>query len=237
MGRIKVIIPNSGMDAATLRAREEMLSQWVSPDCTISVECIESGPASIESLSDEVLAGGVLLRQAVRAEREGFDAVVVYCFSDLAVHALRENLTIPVIGPGAVTIAAAAMTSVRFTVITTASKNLPRTLRRLSEDPVCREKMAAVRPLDIPVEELREDPTATIRRLEAVCRQAMEEDGADTVLLGCLGFAQYGQAIEEKLGIRVLDPSALSVAWAELCLRTGLRHGPRAYPPYERTLD
>ena len=72
--------------------------------------------------------------------------------------------------------------------------------------------------------------------LEAVCREAVEQDGADTILLGCLGIAQYGQPIQEKLGVRVLDPSALSVAWAELCIRTGLRHGPLAYPRYERSL-
>ncbi len=236
MRGIKVIIPNAGMDAATLHSRAEMLSQWVSRDIPISVECIETGPVSIESLSDEVMAGRAVLRQGVRAEKEGFDAVVVYCFSDLAVHALRENVSIPVVGPGAVTIAAAGMQAVRFTVITTASKNLPRTLRRLGEDPVCREKMAAVRPLDIPVEALRADPSVTQRRLEAVCREAVEQDGADTILLGCLGFAQYGQPIQEKLGVRVLDPSALSVAWAELCIRTGLCHGPLAYPRYERSL-
>lgn len=232
--KIKVIIPNSGMDRATLDSREQMLRQYVSPECEISVDCIRSGPISIESNSDEVAAEKALITQAIEAEQAGYHALVVYCFSDLGVHALRENLTIPVIGPGAVTIAVADMISVRFTVVTTAQKNVPRTTRRLQGSAVCREKMAAVRAMNIPVEALRERPDVTREYLERVCRNAIEIDGADTILLGCLGFAGYGAEIQEKMGITVLDPSSLSVAYAETCARNGIRHSRLAYPAYER---
>lgn len=235
--RIKVIIPNSGMDRKTLDSREVMLQQYVSPACSISVDCIARGPVSIESNSDEAAAAGMLLSQGIKAQRDGFQAVVVYCFSDLGVQALRENLDIPVIGPGAVTVCAADMLSVRFTVITTAGKNVPRTTRRLMAHPVCREKMAAVRAMNIPVEDLREDPGATKRYLKAVCRQAMDLDRADTVLLGCLGFAGYGAEIQEELGLTVLDPACLSVSYAEACVRNGIRHSRLAYPAYERRQD
>ena len=233
--RIKVIIPNSGMDRETLDSRERMLQQYVSSDCEISVDCIAHGPVSIESNSDEAAAEAVLIAQGIQAEREGYQAVVVYCFSDLGVHALRENLQIPVIGPGAVTIAAADMLSVRFTVITTAEKNVPRTARRLQGSAVCREKMAAVRAMNIPVENLREDPGVTKSYLEAVCRKAVEVDGSDTAILGCLGFAGYGAEIQEKLGLTILDPACLSVSYAEACVRNGICHSRLAYPAYGRS--
>ena len=98
--RIKVLIPNSGMDRKTLNARETMLSRAVSTETEISVDCIQSGPVSIESVTDEVFAGPLLLQEAIRAEREGYDAFVVYSFSDLAITAHLENVDIPVIGPG-----------------------------------------------------------------------------------------------------------------------------------------
>ncbi len=85
----------------------------------ISVDCIQSGPVSIESVTDEVFAGPLLLQEAIRAEREGYDAFVVYCFSDLAITALRENVDIPVIGPGECALAAADILSNKFCVITT----------------------------------------------------------------------------------------------------------------------
>ncbi len=54
--RIKVIIPNSGMERSTLDKREEMLAQYAWPGTEISVDCIPKGPESIESFYDEVLA-------------------------------------------------------------------------------------------------------------------------------------------------------------------------------------
>ena len=79
--RLKVIIPNSGMDRDTLLQREKMLSAFAMPSTEISVECIAHGPESIESAYDEILAGPYVIQQAVEAEKAGFDAVIVYCGS------------------------------------------------------------------------------------------------------------------------------------------------------------
>ncbi|WP_130862318.1 aspartate/glutamate racemase family protein [Bacilliculturomica massiliensis] len=232
--RIKVIIPNSGMDRRTLDDRERMLARALSPDTEICVDCIGSGPDSIESNTDEVLAGTEIVRECIRAEKEGFEAVIIYCFSDLALDAARENVSIPVVGPGEVTLAAADMISDRFTVVTTVSGNIVRTRRRLMKNRTARDKMASVRALDIPVTELREDPAATKNYLAKVCREAVEQDGADTIVLGCLGMADYGDQLEREFGVKVLDPAFLAAAFAELAVRTGLLHSKRAYPAYRR---
>ena len=50
------------------------------------------------------------------AEKEGYDAIVIYCFSDVGIDAIRENVRIPVIGPGETSLAAASMICNRFTV-------------------------------------------------------------------------------------------------------------------------
>lgn len=227
--RIKVVIPNSGMDRDTLNARENMLSRAVSPGTQISVDCIPGGPISIESVTDEVTAGPYLLEAGRQAQQEGYDAFVVYCFSDLAVDALRENLSIPVVGPGAVALAAADMLSNHFTVVTTVERNVSRTLRRLKQNPLCREKMAGVRALNIPVAELRDDPKATMRYLSKLCQKAVEEDQADTLVLGCLGLAEYGDALEQEFGVKVIDPAFLALAWAEMAARLNLRPSRRSY--------
>ena len=234
--RIKVLIPNSGMDRDTLHAREEMLSKAISPQSVLSVDCIPHGPISIESVTDEVSAAPYLLQAGLQAQQEGYHAFVIYCFSDLAIDALRENLSIPVIGPGEVALAAAGMLSNRFTVVTTVEKNVSRTLRRLMHDPVCREKLARVRALNIPVAELRDNPQATIQYLREICRAAVEEDQADTLVLGCLGMAQYGDVLEQEFGVKVIDPAFLAVAWAELCARLKLMPSRRAYAYFQEAL-
>lgn len=235
--KIKVIIPNSGMDRETLNSREDMLSKAVSADTVVSVDCIACGPDSIESNTDEVLAGKEVLRLCRQAEKEGFDAVVIYCFSDLAIDAARENVRIPVVGPGEVALAAADMISLRFAVVTTISSNISRTERRLMKNGIAREKMKAVLALDIPVIELRENPQVTKQYLEKVCETAISEYGTDTIILGCLGMAQYGEALEKKYGIKVLDPAFLAVGYAEYAARQNIVPALSVCPQYTKGMN
>ena len=220
--RIKVLIPNSGMDRKTLNARETMLSRAVSTETEISVDCIQSGPVSIESVTDEVFAGPLLLQEAIRAEREGYDAFVVYCFSDLAITALRENVDIPVIGPGECALAAADILSNKFCVITTVEGNVSRTYRRLMQNPITQKKLSSVRALNIPV------------YLKKVCAEAVAEDGIDTVVLGCLGLAQYGEEVEKECGVKVIDPAFVALGCAELAARLTLKPSRRSVAAYRR---
>lgn len=115
--RLKVIIPNSGMDRDTLLQREKMLSAFAMPSTEISVECIAHGPESIESAYDEILAGPYVIQQAVEAEKAGFDAVIVYCGSDPAVAAAR-NIKHSGNWPGKVSKLVAMDISYRYSVLT-----------------------------------------------------------------------------------------------------------------------
>ena len=108
-----------------------------------------------------------------------------------------------------------------------------RTYRRLMRNGIAREKMASVRALDIPIGELRSNPKATEEYLRKVCKKAVEEDRADGIILGCLGMAGYGKQMENELPLKVIDPAFIAVAYAELCVRTGLSHIAAAYPVFE----
>ncbi len=228
--RIKVIIPNANMDRETLDSREQMLMSVVSPGTIISVDCIKRGSQSIESHTDEVLSAEALLKQSIEAENENFDAIVVYCFSDLAIDAIRENLTIPVIGPGEVSLSIADMISNNFTVITTTETNIFRTERRLMKKSVVKEKMKSIRSLNIPVLELRNNSDITKKYLEKACIEAIEDDNVDTIVLGCLGMAQYGNHIKEHYGVQVIDPAFSSIAYAEMCVKLNISHSKKCYP-------
>lgn len=230
--RIKVLMTDKATSRVTMDEREKMLSAAVSAGTEISVDCIPRGPDELDCHTDEAFAAPELVKLAIRAEQEGFDAIVIYCFSDVGLEALRENVRIPVIAPGETTLAVAQTLCNRLVVVTGASWNIPRTYRRLMRNPIAREKMAAVVALDIPSEHLREDPDATRKRLQEVCGQAVERYGADGVVLGCLGMAGYGDELERLYPVKVLDPAMIAVGWAELCVRLGLRHIPAQYRPF-----
>ena len=45
-------------------------------------------------------------------------------------------------------------------------------------------------------------------------------------------MAEYGDYIEANLPVKVFDPAFLSVAFAEFCVRTGVRHISDMYTPF-----
>jgi len=235
--RIKVLIPNFGMDEATLEARRAMLSKFVSSEVEISVEGLEKGPSSIEYFTDEYLAGCSLIKQSIRAEKQGFQAIVIYCFSDVAITAIRENVAVPVIGPGEVSLAVADMISNRFTVITTSKENISRTWRRLRKNTIAKEKMTSVRQLDIHVVDLREDPDNTGKSLYQVCHEAKINEDIDTVILGCLGLAGYGDRVKKELGLKLIDPAFLAISFAEMAVRNDLVPVQLSFSTYPKSFD
>ena len=203
--KIKVLMTDKAMQRPVMDDRERMLSAAVSPGTEISVDCIRKGPD---------------------------DAIVIYCFSDVGLEALRENVKIPVIAPGEVTLSVAQTLCSRFVVVTGAGWNIPRTYRRMMRNCIAREKMQAVLALDIPAEKMRVNPNATREHLELVCEEAVGKYQADGVILGCLGMAGYGDELERKYPVKVLDPAFIAVAYAEMCVRLGLRHIPAQYHPF-----
>lgn len=230
--RIKVIMTDKAMQRETMDERERMLSAAVAPGVEISVDCIKKGPDELDCHTDEAFAAPELVKMAIQAEKEKYDAIVIYCFSDVGLDACRENVRIPVIAPGETALAVAQTLCSRFVVVTGAGWNIPRTYRRMMKNGIAREKMAAVLALDIPADKMRVNPNATKEHLEDVCKEAVEKYGADGIILGCLGMAGYGDHLEKLYPLKILDPAFIAVAYAEMCVRLGLRHISSQYRPF-----
>jgi allantoin racemase len=82
--------------------------------------------------------------------------------------------------------------------------------------------------------ETESDPARTKDRIFEVARTAMEEDGAEVMILGCAGMTGYAEGIERELGILVLDPTAVTLKVAEGLVDLGIRQcklGLFAFPP------
>ncbi len=233
--KIKVIMADKIMDRNTMNLREQMLKSVVSSDVEISVDCIKSGPDELDCCTDEAFAAPEMIKESIRAQKEGYDAIVIYCFSDVAIDAIRENVEIPVIGPGEVSLSIAGMLCNRYVVITTESRNISRTYRRLMKNPIAREKMSSVRALDVEIGDVRADSGVTERRLFEVCEKAVKEENVDGIILGCLSFAEFAEKLEQQLPVKVFDPAFLSVAFAEMCVRTNTCHTHASYAKFSNS--
>jgi allantoin racemase len=54
----------------------------------------------------------------------------------------------------------------------------------------------------------------TLTRMVEVGRALKDEDGADAVVMGCAGMARHRRALEDALGIAVIDPTQAAVTMA-----------------------
>jgi len=88
--------------------------------------------------------------------------------------------------------------------------------------------MASVRALDLTVTETESNPELTKARILEVARKAVEEDGAEVIVLGCAGMTGYANDVEEQLGVVVLDPTTVTLKVCEGLIDAGLRHCKRA---------
>jgi len=217
-----------------MERRRGLLVQYSAPGTEIGVEDVPSGPASIESMYEEYLSIPATVERALELEQEGWDAIVLGCYGDPGIDAFRELISTPIIGPGESTALIAASLGHRFSIITITESVIAFTERQIWNTGVG-EKLASVRAIGIPVLQLHEDRDRAIEATVEHGQAAIEEDRADTLIVGCMsmGFLGIAEAVSEQLGVPVLNPSKVALKYAEAMVGAGLTHSRKAYmlPP------
>ena len=223
--RILVINPNSSVEMT--QSIRDMLEQIRRPDTSVEVIRLETAPSAIESATDGAMSVPALLDKVRWANQEGFDAVIIACFSDPGLEPAREVSDTLVLGIQQATLAVASMLGHKYTILTPLSSRIPskeQDVRRFRMDSAC----ASIRALDLTVAQTEADPGLTKRRVKDVARAAIEQDGAEVVILGCAGMVGYAEELEKELDIVVLDPTTVAFKMAEALVDSGIRHSKRA---------
>ena len=158
---------------------------------------------------------------------QGCDAVLLACFGDPGLFALRELSPVPVVGLAEASMFAAAQAAERFSIVTGGSR-WPPMLERLAQALGYGAQLAGTRTIEITGAQAAADPQRAVAALAAACRSAGEEDGAEVVILGGAGFAGLGAGVAALAGLRVID-SVAAAAHAAAALASG------APPPYARS--
>jgi allantoin racemase len=91
---------------------------------------------------------------------------------------------------------------------------------------------ASTRGCGVSVMDLGRDRAGSLARLTETGQACIEQDGADVLILGCMSMAFHDitRLLQERLQVPVVNPVQATLAFAELCVRTGLTHSKKAYP-------
>ncbi|MEJ7771332.1 MAG: aspartate/glutamate racemase family protein [Geodermatophilaceae bacterium] len=236
--RIVYLVPGpmhlTELGNAELERRQAILQGWAQPGTEVLVRAVESGPASIESMYEEYLSIPATAQLVTDVAQEGYDAAIVGCFGDPGLDGLREISDMLVVGPASASIALATTLGHRFSIVTVTASIVP-ALRRLAWEAGAADALASVRYIETSVLEVNKQHDAALVKMLDQGREAIERDGADVLVLGCMsmGFLDVAERMTAELGVPVINPSRASLHVTESTVALGLSHSRRAYmtPP------
>ena len=200
---------------------EEYLRRFARKDTSIKVLSLKEGPSSLETFQSMVsVCPGII--QLVKRREGDYDAIMINCFGDPCVEAIREVVDVPVLGPGETSMLIASLLGHKFSVISPTKKTALQVeshARALGIE----QRLASVVGLDIPVLDLERDVEKTVKAVVEASEKAVE-DGAEVIVLGCTGLAYMADEIQKRLDVPLIEPASLTLKMAESFVDLRLRH-------------
>lgn len=190
------------------------------------------GTHSVESHVDEAYNAPFILDKIVEAHEKNYDAIVIDCACDPVVVAGREAVETPVVGARNSALHLALTLGTKFTIITVQGQSLMRCMHHGVRMEGLETFLASVRYLKMPVLDIASSSKEAQNQLREQTKQAIEEDGADVIILGCTGLSHQVdiKSIAGELGIPILDPLIVALNTAVLLVESELTHSKIAYP-------
>ena len=216
--KILVVNPNTtvSMTEKVCRAARAVAQ----PNTEIIATNPSYGPSSIQGFLDIATCLPGLLEEVKR--HPDVDAIVIACFDDTGLDAVRCLVSAPVLGIGEAAYHAASMIATKFSVVTTLSRSVPGLENNLQRYGLS-QKCVKVRATDIPVLKLEEGDPATLEKIRTEIRRAIEQDHAEAIVLGCAGMADLMAQLSDEFGLPVIDGVAAGISLAEALVNSGLR--------------
>lgn len=178
-----------------------------------------------------------LIRKAVWAEQNGFDAIIQSNNFEPAVEATRFAVRIPVIGLCRATIHVAANFAERIGVTVPFDYYAP-TARRLLQQYDLKHYVTEVRSMGLDAvprgDEVAHMRPLILERAAQVMRDLVRETGAEVIVpLGgaVIPYIVDPKDLEREVGVTVFNPKVVGIRLAEMCVQFGYTHSDRTYPP------
>jgi len=184
--------------------------------------------SQVNSLS----AGPLVAEIAVKAEADGYDAVVPFGTLDAGVELSRNLVRIPIVGAGQSVMHLAVQLSNRLGVIAYEEKSIPFMRKQMHAWRVA-DSVVAMRSVQVPLMESTKNRDAIRERFIRCAREMIDDHDVEIIVpMGVTMVpVQYApEEFEKELGVPVMDALKTSIQTAEVMVRMELTHSTRTYP-------
>ena len=194
------------------------MDQYKDETTELEVRNIQIGPKHLEYQYYQALAGAQILKEVLRAEKEGFDAACISCFDDPFLYPAREiSKNMVVTAPGEASMHLASVLGNSFSIIVGRDKWIPQMRENVCKYGLER-KLASFRSLGMGVLDFHKDERATMEKFRQEIRLAIEKDRAEVIILGCSMQFGFYKELQQEFGVPVIDCMIASLKQAEYLL-------------------
>lgn len=200
-------------------------------------------PALPATAAELLLVDAAAVEAAIRAASAGYDALVINSVLDYGLRAVRAAVPIPAVGPGQASMLLACELGHRFSIVSIFSPALREIhaaqLREYQLTDRCASmrfvisdaEMATFAEPDSFYARARARRQDMIDRIGEQVQAAVEQDGADAIVLGCTCMAPVAGDLAALTDACVINPLDAAFLQAERLVRLNVTHSPRAYRP------
>jgi Asp/Glu/hydantoin racemase len=230
---MRILLVNPNMTQAMTDSMVTVAQRVAGDRAEIVPLTAQRGFPYIASLAEAQVAGAITL-EMIAENLEGIDAVVIAAFGDPGLGGAKELFDLPVVGMAEAAVMTAAMLGERFSIVTF-SPVMTRWYTDCALATGLGARFTGVRTPERHEGDVGQAAQEKRADLVALARRAVDEDGADVVILGGAPLAGLAPEIDAEIPAVVIDPIAAAVAQAMALVALGVRFDGRACKPVAKT--
>lgn len=203
--RLRLLLLNPNTSSATTDMMVRIARQSADARVDITGLTAAVGPSLITNETELAIAA-----DGVRASVEAIgepkpDGIIIAAFGDPGLEAAREIAGCAVVGIAEAAMREAALNSRPFSVVTT-TPHLASAIRKRAEHYGHGDSLLSVRITDGDVFRTMADARGLLDALEATARRAINEDGAQAIVVGGGPLSDAARDLSDRIGIPVIEP-------------------------------
>ncbi|QUG40616.1 aspartate/glutamate racemase family protein [Psychrobacillus sp. INOP01] len=161
------------------------------------------GVDSLESFYEYNLATFGCIRY-INNTSINYDGILLACFGDPGLYALKEIAKTPVIGIAEAAMSTALLLGRKFGILVASQKAVPM-MESLVREYGLESRLSSILTINIPVSKIEENKVNSYENLYKMGMRMLEE-GAEVIILGCAGMTGFSSKLSKDLNVPVVDP-------------------------------
>ena len=210
---MKILLLNPNTTAEVTELLYAAGQRAASPGTELVPMTAKRGVPYIATRAEAQIGGAIALEMLAEAG-PGFDAAIIAAFGDPGLFGARELFSFPIVGLAEAAMLTACMVGQRFSIVTFSRVLAPWYWECVAMHGL-EARCSGIRTLDESFQSISNVQVEKEESLIRIANKAVDEDGADVVILSGAPLAGLADKVKNRISVPVIDPVAAAVRQAE----------------------